>query len=65
MAISHTVLAIYHPQIHFPCPLSSSTIAIEDESATLGLIAVDSWFRATDKALSHVVSGQRSVIVDR
>lgn len=56
MAIAHTVTAIYHLQSHFPCPLSSSTVAIKDESAILGLIAADSWFRAIGKALSHVVS---------
>lgn len=56
MAIARTVIAIYHLQSHFPCPLSSSTVAIKDESAILGLIAVDSWFRAIGKALSHVVS---------
>lgn len=56
MAIARTVIAIYHLQSHFPCPLSSSTIATKDESAILGLIAVDSWFQAIDIALSHVVS---------
>ena len=56
MAIARTVIAIYHLQSHFPCPLSSSTVAVKDESAILGLIAADSWFRANDKALSHVVS---------
>jgi hypothetical protein len=51
MAIAHTVIAIYHLQSHFPCLLSSSTVAIKDESAILGLIAADSWFRVIDKAL--------------